>query len=187
LKNNITEGGMKRTLLFKLIITLGIFTFSSDSQSCPWSYVGDTLLCNVTNGRSTVNTNSCDSNLYNSINIIYIGNVILSLTSSAAKPISIETPDGSGSSTLQISSINTNANRIEIQIYLSSNQVSSPLFTASSSIIAPSSTLSIYVIQNIPDASSFQIFHTSMPGTMNFANYEVIFDTINTNSGVRKF
>jgi hypothetical protein len=95
--------------------------------------------------------------------------------------------DGTAGNTLQISSINSNASRIGIQIYLSSSQVALPLFTPSSSIIAPNSILSINVIQNITNANNFQIFAYPSLTTMNFANYEIIFDTTNTNSGVRKY
>jgi len=132
-----------------------------------------------------VNTGPCNS--YNSINIIYSGNVVLNLVSSSTKSIAIMPTDGTAGNTLQISSINSNASRIGIQIYLSSNQVLLPLFTPSSSIIAPNSILSINVIQNITDANNFQVFAYPSSTTMNFANYEIIFDTTNTNSGVRKF
>jgi hypothetical protein len=95
--------------------------------------------------------------------------------------------DGTAGNTLQISKINSNTNHIEIRIYLSSNQVSLPLFTPSSSIIAPNSILSINVIQNILDAINFQVFAYSNSTIMNFSNYELIFNTTSTNSGVRKF
>jgi hypothetical protein len=178
---------MQRTLLFKLIITLVISFFSSNGQPCPCSINNNVVQCNVTSSSSTVNIGTCYySNGYSSINIIYSGNVTLSLTSSSTNPIVVKPIDGSGNNILQISYINTQASLIEIQIYLSSNQVLSPLFTPSSSIIASTSTLSINVIQNITDASNFKIFDIPSSTSMNFANYKVIFDTSNTNSGVRK-
>jgi len=134
-----------------------------------------------------VNTNLCNSNEYNSINIIYSGNVVLNLITSSIKPIFINPVTQSDSNTLQISAINTNANYIEIQIYLSLNQVLLPLFTTPSSIIAPTSTLSINVLQNIIDAMDFKVFEYSTLTVMNFANYELIFNTTVANSGVRKY
>jgi len=176
---------MKGTLFFKLLIILFISIFSSEGATCPCYNVNYILQCQVTNISPAVDTGSCNS--YNSINIIYSGNVVLNLVSSSTAPILIMPTDGTAGNTLQISNINSNTNHIEIRIYLSSNQVLLPLFTPSSSIIAPNSILSINVIQNIPDAINFQVFAYSSSTTMNFTSYELIFNTTSTNSGVRKF
>jgi hypothetical protein len=178
---------MKGTLFFKLLIILIISIFSSEGATCPCYNVNYILQCQVTNISLAVDTGSCNSSVYNSINIIYSGNVVLNLVSLSTAPILIMPTDGTAGNTLQISKINSNTNHIEIRIYLSSNQVSLPLFTPSSSIIAPNSILSINVIQNIPDAINFQVFAYSNSTIMNFSNYELIFNTTSTNSGVRKF
>jgi hypothetical protein len=107
----------------------------------------------------------------------------LNITAPSIQPIVIAPVDGSSSNVLQISAINTNANRIQIQMSLSSNQVLRPLFLTSSSIIAPTSTLSINIMQTIPDAMDFEVFGYLSSSTVSLANYEVIFNTTNTNSG----
>jgi hypothetical protein len=111
----------------------------------------------------------------------------LNITAPSIQPIVIAPVDGSSSNVLQISAINTNANRIQIQMSLSSNQVLRPLFLTSSSIIAPTSTLSINIMQTIPDAMDFEVVGYVSSSTASLANYEIIFNTTNTNSGVRKY
>jgi hypothetical protein len=177
---------MQRTLLFKLIITSALISFSTNNPTslCIPNY--NILQCSVT-GNFTVDSNLGNLNGLNSINITYTGSVVLSINISSINSITIQPFDGNENDTLQISSINTTATLIGIQIQLSSNQVSFPLFTTSSYVMAPASTLSIYVIQTIPDASNFKIFDTSTVSTMTVTNYEVIFDTNVTNSGVRKY
>ncbi len=178
---------MKRILLFKFLIALTALFHSSNGQPCP-CYVDDSILqCNITSSSSTVNKNPCNLSGYNSINIVYSGNVVLSLTtSSSVQTIAVKPLDGSDSHVLQISNINTNAALINIQINLSSNQASTILIPATSSIIAPGSTLIINVIQSIVDPSNFQVFDTSSSPQMNFASYELIFNTTSAFSGVRK-
>jgi hypothetical protein len=134
-----------------------------------------------------VNTNGCNSNNYNSIDIFYTGNVVLNLTAPSTQLIVIKPSGGSGNNVLQISSINTNATLIYIQLTLSSNQASTILIPASSSINAPNANLSINVMQTIADASTFQVFDTSSsPTQTNFVNYILVFNTTSTSSGVRK-
>jgi len=177
---------MQRTLLFKLIITSALITFSTNNPTSSCIPNNNILQCSVT-GNFTVDNNLGNLNGINSINITYTGSVVLSINISSINSITIQPLDGNENDTLQISSINTGATLIGIQIQLSSNQVSFPLFTTSSYVMAPASTLSIYVIQTIPDASSFKIFDTSTVSTMTVANYQVIFDTNVNNSGVRKY
>jgi len=177
---------MQRTLLFKLIITSVLISFSTNNPTSSCIPNNNILQCSVT-GTFTVDSNLAGLNGINSINITYTGSVVLSINISSINSITIQPLDGNENDTLQISSINTGATLIGIQIQLSSNQVSFPLFTTSSYVMAPASTLSIYVTQTIPDASNFKIFDTSTVSTMTVANYEVIFNTNVTNSGVRKY
>ncbi len=178
---------MQRTLLFKLIITSVLISFSTNNPTSSCIPNNNILQCSVT-GTFTVDSNLAGLNGINSINITYTGSVVLSINISSINSITIQPLDGNENDTLQISSINTAAaTLIGIQIQLSSNQVLFPLFTTSSYVMAPASTLSIYVTQTIPDASNFKIFDTSSVSTMTVANYEVIFNTNVTNSGVRNY
>jgi hypothetical protein len=178
---------MHRLVFFQLEIIFGIFIFSSNGQSCPYNINGGVLQYDAINASSIINTNLCNSNAYSSISIIYTGTVLLNITAPSIQPIVIAPVDGSSSNVLQISAINTNANRIQIQMSLSSNQVLRPLFLTSSSIIAPTSTLSINIMQTIPDAMDFEVVGYVSSSTVSLANYEIIFNTTNTNSGVRKY
>jgi hypothetical protein len=132
-----------------------------------------------------VNTGACSTSNYNSITIIYSGNVVLTLSSSSAKPIVIQPLDGSDSHTLQISNINTQATCIDINIRLSSNQEQLPLFTTAYNVVPSTSILNINVIQSIPNTNNFIIFPTTIAPSISVANYSVNFDN-GSNSGVRK-
>ncbi|CAF1196165.1 unnamed protein product [Rotaria sordida] len=175
---------MQRTLLLKSVFTLVILILSSNCQAPMCNINNDILICSVKNTSSLVDTSFNSSNGYSSVKIRYNGNVQLNLIAPSMKPIIIEPSDESDSHTLQISTINTAASRIDIQIRLSSNQVLLPLFTATCNITAPRSTLRISVIQSIMDPKDFKIFDdTSTSLTMNFANYELIFTRSDTYRG----
>jgi hypothetical protein len=112
----------------------------------------------------------------------------LSLTSASTQSIVIQPYDGSASNVLQISSLNTNAANITLQIILSPGQATTTLIPALSSINAPGN-LVINVVQMIPDAGAFKVFDTSStpPTTTDFASYMLTFNTTSGSAGVRKF
>ncbi|CAF2521064.1 unnamed protein product [Rotaria sp. Silwood2] len=173
---------MQRTLSFIFVFSLTILILSSNCQTSICNINNNVLICIATNTTSLVDTTFNSSNGYSSIKIQYYGNVKLNLIAPLIKPIAIEPTDESDSHTLQILTINTNASRIDVRFVLSSNQAL-PLFTTTSSVIAPQSTLGISVKQNIMNSNDFKIFDDpSSSLIMNFANYELIFERT-TNAG----
>lgn len=171
--------------LFQLLILLSVLLISSHCLSIQCNIASDVLQCPITNTLSTVDTSSYNSNQYNSITITYSGSTNLTLISPSIKPISITPVDQSDNNVLQISTINTNASRIDIRIRLSQSQVPKPLFSQTCNVAAPSSTISIKIAENGMNSSSYKIFYTPSSSTMNFANYELIFDQTLPKSGVR--
>ncbi|CAF4748301.1 unnamed protein product [Rotaria sp. Silwood1] len=168
---------MQRTLFFKFVFTLIILIVSSNCETPICDINNDVLICFVINTSSLVNTTFNNSYGYNSIKIKYNGYVKLNLLAPSIKPILIEPFDETDNHILQILTVDANASRIDIRIRLSSNQASLPLFTTTSSVTAPKTTLSISITQNIMDLKDFKIFDdTSTSLIMNFANYEVVFE-----------
>ena len=177
---------MNRILFVQCFFLLVIRYHSSHAQSCPCTPSGTTLTCYVTGNNNILSTSSCSTTGIGLINIVYNGVTVLDLIAPSTIPISIGYNATSSANTLQIRSIRTNSTRIDVRIFLATNQNNQLLFISTLWIDAPSSTFSIRVVQNVTNPSSFRIFDTSGLRNVNISKYEVIFDTTGTAGGVRR-
>lgn len=158
---------------------------SSNAQSCPCTVANaqQRITCSVT-GTSPVNTTPCDTTGINSIHIVFSGATVLDLIAPTTIPIDIYPTDADVQHTLQIEKIKTNATDINIRFYLSNNQPR--LFVELLQLDAPSSTLSIRVMQNTFNPSGFKIFPISDTPQVNISKYVVMFSGTNGAGQVRR-
>ncbi|UJR28808.1 hypothetical protein I4U23_010032 [Adineta vaga] len=177
---------MESTVLFQYILISIILTFSRNIYASICYKNGNILQCNTT-GIDTIGGDSNNLDSIDTVDIIYYDDTTLDVELSSINLIRIRPYDENAPHTLQISSIETTAARIEIQIHLSQNQIWLPLFTSTNFQLPSTTTLNINVKQTYSDASNFKIFANSALPTMNLAKYELIFNNSTSNSGSLSF